>query len=232
MYNRSLAPSSSFLPSEDIRRYDADTFLVFLSGNGVVFSEPASDDWYRATRPLYSLQDARVNDSDMFFYGFEEAASPLACVQQFQFCHTSLPENNRCGPLASLPDSIDGVLSIATSNEMKTQLSWVSHQVGTTSIQDPIVVLGSQSLVSQRGLAAGTQGPIEADQWQLDVTHWWATYLAHIQSSFIDGVVGPTDERLQKYTQTQLLSEQDNTTYRNLCQNQVCIAFRPCIPAV
>lgn len=224
--NGSLLPSSGFIPSEDIRRSDADTFLVFLSGNGVVFSEPADDDWYRATKYLYNVTAPEFN-ATWPVYGFEDAASPLACVQRHQFCHTSLPESDRCGPFASLLDTMEGAESMATSDKTMAQLTWVSEQIGhNAGVTDPILLLGPQSLASQRGLSGGFQGPLKANQWQLDVINWWATFLAAVQLAFVNGVIGPTDTRLHKYMHTELLPALDNTIFQNICRNQVCIVFR------
>jgi hypothetical protein len=56
--------------------------------------------------------------------------------------------------------------------------------------------LGPTALQSQRTLIQGRQGPLAANQWQLDVAHWWDISLAGAQAVFIDTAYGPTDPEI------------------------------------
>ncbi|KAI1459935.1 hypothetical protein F4805DRAFT_455321 [Annulohypoxylon moriforme] len=48
--NRVIHESSNFMPISQLFKDDADTTLIFLSGDGVLYSQPSSDEWYRNQR--------------------------------------------------------------------------------------------------------------------------------------------------------------------------------------
>ncbi|KAI1428826.1 hypothetical protein F5Y12DRAFT_782402 [Xylaria sp. FL1777] len=196
--NKTVSEYSEYVPSPKLRRDDGDSVIIYLSGNGVSFPQPSNDDWYRATKP--SMIAGQDNSDSMYqTFIFEEAASPLGCVEQFQFCFEALPRGKQCGPVASLADSATAAAEISPSDTAIALLVWVFERLSGTKIDTVVKILGAGSLASQRNLAIGSQGPIAANQWQLDVVHWWSTSLAYTQSKFIDSVVGPSDRRLDKY---------------------------------
>ncbi|KAI1368962.1 hypothetical protein F5Y08DRAFT_353496 [Xylaria arbuscula] len=189
---------TEYLPSPKLRRDDADSYIFYLSGNGVQFTERSTDDWYIATKKAAAIC-LRASNSTYQPFIFEEAASALSCVEQHQYCYKGLPEGRRCGPLASSFDAALGALDIGTSETASEVLSWTFDQFVGTAISGVIGNLGAHALTSQRNLIAGNQGPIDSNQWQQDVMHWWATALAVQQNNFIESVVGPRDTRLHQY---------------------------------
>ncbi|KAI0513189.1 hypothetical protein F5B22DRAFT_277829 [Xylaria bambusicola] len=209
--NRSAIDGSEYVPSSKLRRPDGDAYIFYLSGNGVQFTEKSMDTWYRAIKPTAAIYSPASNSTHQPFI-FDEAASPLSCVEQHQFCYEALPKGKQCGPLASLVDSFSAAFDMSPSDAALGNLVWVIDQTSGTSISEVINTLGAHALTSQRNLIAGNQGPIPANQWQQDVTHWWATSLAVQQSNFIENVVGPSDARLYPY----VTPPQDST----VCSNQ------------
>ncbi|KAI1129747.1 hypothetical protein F5Y10DRAFT_276535 [Nemania abortiva] len=197
--NGSASVDAEYVPSPKLRRDDGDSFIIFLSGNGVYFQEPSTDDWYKATKLFEGNTSLSISPSEFDSFIFDEPASPLGCVQQTQFCYEGLPKGKRCGPLASFYDSMSAALEMSPSQTASAQLNWIATQVDSGWISNIIKTLGARALTSQRDLVLGLQGPIAKNQWQLDVVYWWATTLAFVQGNFIDGVVGPSDRRLDKY---------------------------------
>ncbi|KAI1257651.1 hypothetical protein MGN70_000694 [Eutypa lata] len=45
VFNGGYKHPATFIPIKELQRTDADTTLLFLSGNGVLFTEPVEDDW-------------------------------------------------------------------------------------------------------------------------------------------------------------------------------------------
>lgn len=45
VFNGGYKHPATFIPIKEVQRTDADTTLLFLSGNGVLFTEPVEDDW-------------------------------------------------------------------------------------------------------------------------------------------------------------------------------------------
>ncbi|KAI1325083.1 hypothetical protein F5Y16DRAFT_411583 [Xylariaceae sp. FL0255] len=215
---------SEFTPSKNIMRQDGDVSLVFLSGNGVTFQEPLDDEWYRATTPGGKIFLDISNGSSQTDYWSSEAASPMGCVEQFQWCNTAYPKgSNRCGPLASFIDALYGAgpLFNVTAEELDedrpsaptatgTRLIWPSLILNGAGYGYRNMVVQANSLSSQGLLKEGLQLPLPLNQWQLDVTAWWNASLAYLQSSFVNTAIGTAPTTLTP------INEQE----KRLCDNQ------------
>ena len=228
----------SFYPEQDLQRADANVFIIFLSGNGVVSAAPVNDPWYQSNVPsnksIYS-GNSRTDAQKTKVYRMAEAASPLGCTEQFQFCRKSADKGNSCGPLASLDDSriasADILFNVDLSLGNLTQASEIyssdraaSHFLWLLQIIDTypsnmffaVTSLGFKSLASQRGLIDGVQGPLPDDQWKHDVTNWWNISLAALQASFVDTASGPLDPAVARIKTGPITPGQ-----RAVCENQV-----------
>lgn len=85
-----------------------------------------------------------------------------------------------------------------------------------TDLDTMLKNLGPKALQSQESLLGGVMGPLPDDQWQIDVTYWWATRLAGIQAAFVNtaydsGNAALDEFRLRPY----------NSYMREMCNNQV-----------
>jgi hypothetical protein len=103
------AGASSFKLIKSLWRNDSDTTLVFLSGNGVLHTQPTDDKWYQTAAAGstigFGTADPTLNSSKLL-YTLSEPAPPLGCTEQHQFCNNAFPGPTGCGKLASLQDSI------------------------------------------------------------------------------------------------------------------------------
>lgn len=219
---------SDFHPIEALSRLDADTMLVFLSGDGIGFFNTSRDPWYRTT-----VKSGRVfyfeNDT-LDYFRPEEASSPLGCIQQFQFCNPSLPQDTRCGPLASWHDSLiasAALFDIAEEemsgsnfpdHEIGSWFAWLSIQMrlGSANIQNILSSLGARALESQKYLAYGIMGAIPENQWQTDVSQWFSIHLSSLQAGVVNSALGPSDPALNPYKVFP-----PNEHVRRLCNSQV-----------
>lgn len=209
--------------------------LTFLVGNGVEFLERTDDPWYRGTVPGKNHTWNGEGGESKMGYRPEQAASPMACVQQYQFCNPSLPEADRCGPLASLIDAqtrsahLFGMTEDQIANNDVPQTPAGSRYVWFLQFLTLVVpglpvlinVLGPNSLASQQSLsrASGYLGVVPDNQWQLDVENWWAIYMASLQAGMVDIAYGPDDPALKPY---EILPF--NSDVQKLCNNQVSSA--------
>lgn len=221
--------TSDFAPIPALTRSDGDIMLVFLAGNGVEFLMPTNDPWYRGNVPIGGYGYLGRNDSIPAYHP-EEAASPLGCVQQYQFCNPSLPEDRRCGPLASWAESVfeAAVLFNLTtaqafgdefpSQRMGSRFKWLLTQLfhATTGLHSILLILGSKALDSQRLLGEGVLPELLENQWQLDVSRWFAIFLSSIQAGVVNSALGPADNDLSQYA---ILPPNEHVT--NICNNQV-----------
>lgn len=230
VYNHeSWEGETDFFPIPGLSNPDADTVLVFLTSNGIEFWDKTSDPWYRATIPGDILKE--IGGGEAMIYQSEEAASPMGCISQYQFCNPSLSSNN-CGPLVSWADAqveagpLFGI-SIADmqngtytdpSTSIGSRYAWVVEVLSYASsvVSNVILKLGPDALTSLKDLNDGVMGPLPTNQWQLDVRFWWATYLASVQAAFVNAARGPRDPALDPY---KVLPT--NKHMRDICRNQV-----------
>lgn len=231
--------NSRFIPVSSLKRTDGDLIIVFLSGNGVFFAEESTDAWYRATRAYTKLGTSKISAS-LPLYIFDEAASPLGCVQQLQWCNPEYPIPEGCGPLASSLDALEGAFplfnitmgdwtsdeSLAANNglssdtERGSRLLWpfLVDSTTTTGVDEFLASWGAKALASQTMLKSGVQLSLSENQWQVDVAKWWNTTLAFHQAIFVNTALGnaSTDASLQPK-----LVPPANDHERLLCQTQV-----------
>ncbi|KAI1847553.1 hypothetical protein JX266_006405 [Neoarthrinium moseri] len=204
-------PHAQFAPIQSLQRTDGDLTIVFLSGNSVLFGQVMDDEWYRATRRFGTLASYEVAGERPSFIP-EEAASPLGCVEQWQWCKgipgSDSDTSTTCGPLASKDDALTGAAHLfgldpgfmyadrpVSNTSLGTTLIWpgLILRESVAVLNGVITYLGPKSLLSQTRLFTGIQWQLPANQWQLDVINWWSTTLALIQASFVNTALGPSD---------------------------------------
>lgn len=188
---------------------------------------------YRGT--VFGLNLDRISGDSTLLKGYEsaEAASPMGCLQQWQWCSTANSTNGGCGPLAGMLDSLEGACPYFNlqASEVEgdrpnsttligTILTWPSLMSynSVSDISQIVEKLGAKALSSQTLFSFGLQLPLPLNQWQLDVTNWWNIALAATQAQFINTAVGTTDPALKQGVLTP-----GNDHERLLCNSQVCL---------
>ncbi|KAH9894506.1 hypothetical protein F4778DRAFT_794546 [Xylariomycetidae sp. FL2044] len=223
--------NSDFVPIDLLHRNDADVSIVFLSGNGVVYSSPTSDEWYQVSSgPTNSTVLTLGEAYNTPVYLPMEPASPLGCTEQHQFCSTEFPGTSGCGPLGSMRDALAGVTpffnttytdfaagvasgdadapGLARLVYFATHFFWeFSFSVSATNL------LGSASLLSNRN--SGVQGSLPSNQWQLDVNHLWDISLAKWQAMFVD-----TAHSITYHRRLQIWQNFSSPSLEKLCNSQ------------
>lgn len=208
---------------------DADLLVTFLSSEGTIFLNRTDDPWYRATVPYKVL---KFLGGRSIVYTPDEAASPLGCALRYQYCNSS----KKCGSLASFVDALSSAVSLfhenpsdlwsgshasdrpdATARRFMMFQSIVRY---SSDFYDLLSSLGPSALLSIQHLSQGFMGPLPDNQWQLDVSHWFAIRLASLQAAFINTARGPADEALLPYFNTI-----GDDVQLEMCNNQVSKAF-------
>ncbi|RDA94691.1 hypothetical protein CP533_6797 [Ophiocordyceps camponoti-saundersi (nom. inval.)] len=225
-------PTSPFDPRPELARSDGDFTVIFLSGNGILFTEPNSDPWYRGFVPGTRFPYTADRTTMMTMYRPEEAASPMGCVRQMQFCNGT----GHCGPLASAHDA--SVAAGPLFNSTRQQIRGDSFRVlPGTRLQDRYIWFVSAiiqavgqfvntinhfqglSLQSQDQLFFGNMKKLPDNQWKIDVTHWWATMLSSVQAYFVTIAAGPVEPGLEE------IAARTTPHIRDMCNNQDPYAF-------
>lgn len=202
-----------------------------MIGNGVSFLERSSDPWYRVSNVTAAVVYGTQRKGFIPTYRPSEAASPLGCVEQFQFCRSS---DQACGPLAAWADALlgsahlfgltpDQILYGKADNptSLGSRFAWYSRVLNHISqMTSQIPSYGSsRKLLSEETLELAYQSGLREDQWKHDVSHWWSTWQSLFQISFLDIVKGPppsflVDDRVP-------VIRPGNQDMRDMCNNQV-----------
>lgn len=197
--------------------------IYFLVGNGIVYASRNEDPWYRGTVPGVPYGESSTNATTSS-YRPEEAASPMGCIEQFQFCNA---DRQRCGPLTGyfeaamgagpmfglLPEEVRD--NSTGSDPAQSRFLWFAYMPGLVGSYVTVSALGPRALLSVEGLNYGRQGPLPDDQWKRDVAFWWASEMAQLQSTVTSFVRGPQPS-LQAFRIPPLDAAQEA-----LCANQV-----------
>lgn len=230
-YNGTTLPGvSEFDPIPELFSDHGDLHLIFLEGNGLFFYAKNTDPWYRVTQLGPPIQ--MYNNSTQNVYIPEEPASPLACVEKYQFCNAG----KECGPLSGKLNaivesaSLFNITALDMSNDpvpddpTGSRFYWYYHVLNTMAADIDVILenLGPKALLSQQSLLGGLMGPLPDDQWQLDVTHWWATRLASIQAAFVNTAYDTGNAALDEFRVRPY-----NSYMREMCNNQVIIEHFP-----
>ncbi|KAK7999498.1 hypothetical protein PG990_012098 [Apiospora arundinis] len=224
-YEKTPSSISPWIPRPASPEYQGDMTLYFLSGNGVWFMSPTEDDWYRATVPDSTFTRGNLTGVRQR-YRPDEAASPLGCVEQYQWCRD--PAQGQCGELAGEVDALysAGPLFGLTDKDLDLDrptsrsksgslLIWTYLMLGSRSLGVFIDSLSSSSLASVISLSQGNILQIEKNQWQLDVTKWWHIMLAGFQAKVVNTAQGSANAPFQPST----YKPEDELEW-NLCRNQ------------
>jgi hypothetical protein len=215
-----------------MNRTDAEINIIFLSANSIWFNNKTEDLWYNATHPVtirtvYRSHNGEIlSDFNMTQYTQDEAASPLACKVQQQFCNPQFTRETGCTPLGAAFDvDIDGQYQFPDATDaFSKRLYWFSNNLGEHRLIDGIInILGPQSLLSMYRLAlSGTQSRIPNNQWMLDAEHWFQINLAAMQAKLASVVMGPSIPSLANIAYLR----PNNTEEESLCHNQVMLPGR------
>ncbi|KAK9425400.1 hypothetical protein SUNI508_13074 [Seiridium unicorne] len=103
------------------------------------------------------------------------------------------------------------------TTEIISRLQWFLDVLSyfPANVYEVVNTQGPTSLVARQGINGGLQGPLSDNQWQAEVTSWWATVLAALQAMFVETARGLTDPTLVHYH----VPPRDEIQ-RNMCHNQ------------
>ncbi|KAK4167710.1 hypothetical protein QBC43DRAFT_362527 [Cladorrhinum sp. PSN259] len=230
---------SNFFPIQPLDQNDSDFTLIFLITNGVPFSNKTNDPWYRANVPMggdfLRVGGVPPNQTQPIYYA-TEAASPMGCLEQFQFCTEGA--SGSCGPLDSFynaayfakkalfnrsDDETVDAAGVKYTPENERRYSQFNRFLTTltNAVDFPAelpILLGTKTLGSQTTFQITMQWALPDDQWKRDVINWWSIWLAQLQTGFVDAAIGfgPDDSNRLK----DVLIPPEDDYQRAMCQNQ------------
>ncbi|KAI0154798.1 hypothetical protein GGR57DRAFT_465051 [Xylariaceae sp. FL1272] len=191
---------STFAPIPELTVPDADLKLLFLSGNGIYFTNVTYDPWYKATTPGYTAHPLTANkDSGIEVYLQDNPATPMGCVHRSQYCRPGRSGNAICTRLTGESDLYYSTLEVFDDEHAFNRVSWFQTNVDASWWPEDIVGRGDVNLAAQFRVRTGVQGPLPDDQWHTEVQYWFSIMLASMQRTFVDAAMGPSDPNLKSY---------------------------------
>ncbi|KAI8626174.1 hypothetical protein F5Y19DRAFT_466563 [Xylariaceae sp. FL1651] len=205
---------STFAPDPYLFGNDSDIVLAFLSANEITFVEPTLDAWFKATKPA-GTYTYTFNQNQAQVYRQNEAASPLACTQQYQICSPNLPKDIGCSILGSSNDVAESAQALYKDHDDLERLNWFTYIYlqGATLIT-VLGDMGSNSLRAKKTLNYGSQAHLATNQWQIEVQYWHDITMASLQKWFLTTAVGSTD------TIGEWISPPSTKVERTMCHSQ------------
>ncbi|KAI1738157.1 hypothetical protein F4680DRAFT_467639 [Xylaria scruposa] len=211
-------------PIPKLHRKDADGMILFLSSNGIAFTQPTKDLWYNSSQidivnPDWDV-DLANDPSVTRTWHAEAAASPLGCAIQIQYCFGGKTGTMNCTRLSSIGMTNDQIESWAIEEKQKSLFRSMRDIIapGYANILDVIATLDRDILVSRVGTYAGWLGPIADNQWQLDMENLFSIWLATIQRRFLNAALGEVPDDLSFSTRPR------NEADEMICTNQKIIS--------
>lgn len=205
-------PMSAFLNLiPELSRSDANTELFFLSSNDIQFLNATDDPWFSAHQPnLVEVQEFKDETGEsqqvrLASYAADSPISVIGCASSIQVCDSNKPVSIGCSSLQGMPSrwsiDFDRALEAPGTQEQVTLFKAFSSfaNLGSQYLSTIVQELGATALQARQSLVVGQQSKLPADQWQIEMRQFFATFLAYQQQLVVDAVAGPAPNLPAEY---------------------------------
>ncbi|KAF2192069.1 hypothetical protein K469DRAFT_555931 [Zopfia rhizophila CBS 207.26] len=187
-----IVDQTRFLPRAEFNVSDGDLKIMFMMTNAMRFSEPCNDPWFSAHR---AYVDPLVHNKTLYLS--DNLASPMGCVEQYQFCN---PKNDACTQLAPILPAIGSAksdLSLTPLQAATVDVLFNAIYMLNTDISIPS--FHGSSFLAQQSIIQTLQLPLPDNQWQLELQDMHNTVLSMLQRDIVDYARGPGSMAAQKF---------------------------------
>lgn len=195
-----------WVPIPALQRTDADVHIIHIEFNGVQYESPNDDPIFYANRES-SLNHTGRDGITRHYYVSNYYVGVIACMEQHQIC---------------LRDSCTGLLgtlqAFNTSRSANAFQKAILERLGITVVFSAVsqIISGraGTALRASETLSNFIQTSLPSNQWEIEVSSWFSTGLAMLQSGLRDYITPPTS--LPGIS----LKEPQNDAERAMCTNQ------------
>lgn len=208
-------------PVPSLYVHNADTTLIFIAQNSVQYDERCNDPIFSAEK-FYNLtapDGGTSANTGTSYWGPTFDVGIIGCAEQYQFCN---PTTGVCSPLLSY-GQLDAYLSLTKIlpqdhlDAVQTGLYLrIAGTVPATDLISTIFFRQSSALQAQSTLESLQQHYLPPNQWIIELSGWFQTSLARLQSEILAYVTGPTNI----VPGMRLIDVQDKAI-ENLCNSQL-----------
>jgi hypothetical protein len=174
--------------------------MFFFAANLVQYTYPNSD-------PIFSA-NIRVNlnkeldNKELVVYLADISITVLACTDQYQICNPSLtgPDGKSmlCTPLGPTYSLFDEAEKIDLNSYQIATVATIQNAMLASSMSNSVNGRGSSALKAQSTVFTETNSYVQVaqlpnNQWQIELSSWFAVSLATLQQYLVEKASGPTD---------------------------------------
>jgi hypothetical protein len=182
--------TGAWVPIPPLQVANADTTLVLLASNSILYLTPVTDPWFSAT----------TTSSPGGAFAADSFISGLACVDQYQICNPGSNDNS-CTAFGDSDELSSSFVTIGLNPAQVATAARLSGYLNKTDIFTTISSLLStsallaQDLLSAQALASDKilAPQLPSNQWQTEVKGWFEAGLAKLQASVVAYPAQPMD---------------------------------------
>lgn len=179
--------SSLWEPAAPLNRTDADLDLVFIASNSIKYEMPTDDPIFSA-HIVSPFSNFNIGGGNITFYESDYYLGVICCLEQHQVCH-----EDTCTPLSRLNEVF------SNSSGLSMTQRGILKRLGSASVFSGI----SSAISGRSGTALRAsetvfnhfQPSLPSNQWEIEISSWFSTGLATLQSGLRD-YVSPTSNLL------------------------------------
>ncbi|OJJ50131.1 hypothetical protein ASPZODRAFT_59289 [Penicilliopsis zonata CBS 506.65] len=207
-------------PISALNTTDSDITLMMLAQNDMGYENPCYDPWITATLKLANISESIWEANDW--------VSLLGCIDQYQICNPTMTGDSGCSKLGGLESvAVDLTLRAPELGFNDLQVATISRFLTTQSYRGMYYNVqgrGANALNAQQKAWANLLYYLPPDQWEIEVTRWFATSLALEQAWSVEWATSPTNFDYSPSATVDVgweYSPPTNAVQRKLCRNQL-----------
>lgn len=218
------AATSVWSPIAAFNRTDADVSMFFLAANSIIYTYPNSDPIFSAN--VASDSGEEINNVEVLEYSAEYAVAAMACTDQYQICNPTLAgldgEPMLCTPLGPIFTLFEESEPLGMNLYQLSTVETIVIAMQSSSMYNSVAGRGSAALKAQStvftlGDSNLQMAPLPNNQWQIELSGWFAVSLASLQQFLFEKASGPPNvQEADGY-----IIKPNNKYEKAICQRQM-----------
>lgn len=185
-----MSTSANYIPIPDFNTTDADISLFFLTTNSLLYLHNTSDPFYSAIK-AGAVNDPHPGEPTELFYD-PYLLNTIGCIDQYQFCN---PAMSHCTQISSLYSIGAELYEIGYNKYQLATAESLAFSMFGSSMYAAVGLRGPSALEAQKTVYLLMQeAQLPSNQWQIEVSSWFAVSLAALQMGVVESAVGPTSQ--------------------------------------
>ena len=193
----------TWTPVIELNRTDADVSIFFLNQNSIRYDAPVSG-------PLFQTEtEASVYNPEMKYNVGYYYTNTLGCVDQHQYFNPSPSrsggDDSQCTALTDYTSATQGLADLSLTDVQSNVSARISASLKYLNMHYAVYGRGASALRASElvrfgdealyggGTALISSPSLPDDQWQQEVSHWFALSMARLQEGVVGYATGPSD---------------------------------------